>query len=157
MSFRRSPFFDLRDWWVSDPRLREILRVDELGYAPFFPIQEQPESKEPFIVYKFEKYSEANNWWVHSDFIYMEIYFSDFQDGYEIMNIMVDKANKGAISARDLTHWLKSENRKLDFEYHMIHFIEGGRPDPAKEQGGEMKIEVSFAIDYSPLKGSYIS
>jgi hypothetical protein len=157
MSFRRSPFFDLRDWWVSDSRLREILKVDELGFAPFFPIQEQPESVEPFVVYKFEKYSHPSNWWMHYDIIYMEIYFTDFQDAYEIINIMIDKANKGAISARDLTHWLKSENRPMDFEFHTIEYIDGGRPDPAKEQAGEMKIEAAFAIEYSPLKGNYIA
>jgi len=156
MSYRRSPFFDLRDWWMSNSRLREIFRVDELGYVPFFPIQEQPESSEPFVVYKFEKTSTASEWWMHCDFIYMEIYFTDFQDGYEILNIMIDMANKGAISARDLTHWVKSQDRALDFEYHTIDYIKGGRPDPAKEQAGDMKIEVAFAIDYSPLQGSYI-
>jgi hypothetical protein len=157
MSFRRSPIFDLRDWWASDDRLRELLRVDELGYVPFFPIQEQPESVEPFIVYKFEKISEPEAWWIHYDFIYMEIYFSDFQDAYEIINIMIDKANKGAISARDLTHFLKKEQKPVDFEYHTIEYIDGGRPDPAKEQAGDMKIEAAFAISYSPLNGSYIS
>jgi hypothetical protein len=157
MSFRRSPFFDLRDWWVSDPRLRELLRVDELGYAPFFPIQQQPESTEPFIVYKFEKYSEPEAWWIHYDLIFMEIYFTDFQDGYEIVSLMIDKANKGAISARDLTHFLKEEGKPLDFEYHVVEYIEGGRPDPSKEQGGDMKIQAAFSIAYSPLKGSYIT
>lgn len=153
MSLRRSPFFDLRDWWVSDPRLKELLKVDQIGFAPFFPIQQQPESTQPFIVYKFEKYSSPGEWWMHSDLIYMEIYFSDFQDAYEIMNIMIDKANKGAASARDLSQWLRSENRAIDFEFHSIEFLDGGRPDPAKEQSGDMKIEVAFAIEYSPLTG----
>lgn len=155
-SFRRSPIFDLRDWWMSNQRLREIFRVDQLGFAPFFPIQQQPESQPPYVIYDFRKVTGREAWFYHADFLFMEINVIDFQDGYEIMNIMIDMANKGAVSARDLSHWLRSENRRQDFELHSIQFEEGGKADPSQEQGGEIKIPVSFSIEYSPIKGNYI-
>lgn len=155
-SFRRSPFFDLRDWWVSDERLQDLFKIEERGFAPFFPIQQQPESEPPYVIYDFKKVTGKEAWFYHADFVFMEINVVDFQDGYEIMNIMIDIANKGAISARDLSHWLRSENRRQDFEFHSIQFEEAGKADPSQEQGGVIKIPVSFSIEYSPLRGNYI-
>lgn len=155
-SFRRSPIFDLRDWWLSNPRLRELFRVEERGFPPFFPVQQQPESQTPYVVYDFKKITGREAWYYHVDFLYMEINVIDFQDAYEIMNIMIDMANKGAVSARDLSQWLRSQNRRQDFEIHAIEFEKAGEAQPSEEQGGEIKVSVSFSIQYSPLYGNYI-
>lgn len=155
--FRRSPIFDLRDWWMSNQRLREIFKVDTRGFPPFFPVQQQPESEPPYVVYDFKKVTGREAWFYHVDFLYMEINVIDFQDAYEAMNIMIDMANKGAVSARDLSHWLRSERRRQDFELHSIEFEQAGNSQPSDEQGGEIKVSVAFSIQYSPLKGNYIS
>lgn len=153
---RRVPFFDLRDWWFSDDRLSEIFKVEELGYIPFFPIQEQPEASAPYAVYHFERMTGDEDWWYQTDFIMIEIRVFDVMDAYESMNIMMDMANHGAISARDLSKWIVEEDRAQDFEFHSIQFYRGGKVEPPKEQGGEFKVEMTFSIDFSPLNGRYI-
>lgn len=155
-SFRRSPIFDLRDWWMSNPRLKEIFKIDQRGFAPFFPVQQQPESEVPYVVYDFKRITKREAWFYQADVLYMEINVIDFQDGYEIIGIMIDMANKGAISARDLSHWLRSENKRQDFELHSITFEGAGEAEPSSEQGGEIKISALFTIEYSPLQGNYI-
>ena len=156
-AFRRSPIFDLRDWWLSNSRMKEIFKVEERGYPPFFPIQQQPESEPPYVVYDFKKTTGAEAWFFHCDVFIMEITAIDFQDAYEAVNIMIDMANKGAISARDLSLWIRSEGRREDFQIHSIEFDGAGKVDPAEEQSGEIKVPVSFSIEYSPLTGNYIS
>lgn len=155
-SFSRSPFFDLRDWWMSDSNIRSFFRVDQTGMVPFYPIQQPPESARPYVIYKYRTISPASEWWYRREFIFMQISGNNFQQIYEVINRMIDYANQGAISARDLSIWLKNNNRRQDFELHSIHLDRVGDSDPAFEEGGDIKIDVSFYIDYSPLQGRNI-
>lgn len=156
MSFSRSPFFDLRDWWLSDPDIRSFFKVDQTGVVPFYPIQQPAEASRPYVIYKYKTMSPAAEWWYRREFIFMQISGNNFQQIYEVINRMIDYANQGAISARDLGIWIKQNNRPHDFELHSIHLDRVGDSDPAFEEGGDFKIEVSFYIDYSPLKGRNI-
>lgn len=154
---RRVPLFDLRDWWFSDDKLREIFKVDEIGFIPFFPVQEQPEASLPYILYHFERSTGEESWWHQTDFIMIEVRAFDVQDLYETMNIMVDMANQGAVSARDISRWSVEEGRSQDFEFHLIKFYKGGKIEGPKEEGGEFKLKMTFYIEFSPLNGRYVT
>lgn len=153
---RRTPFFDLRDWWLSDERLSELMQAQARGIVPFFPAQKPPEADSPYVIYKYKKFSSPFEWWTQKEFIFIEISAKNFEDMYEISSIMIDYANKGDLSARDLTRWLIENNRKIDFEIHSIYLDNIGDVDPSKEEGGDIKITASFCIEYSPLKGRHI-
>lgn len=155
-SFRRVPFFDLRDWWFSNQRLSEIFKVDSIGFIPFFPAQQQPESQAPYGIYHFERVNGQEAWYYSADFVMVELRAFDVQDLYECMNIMVDMSNKGAVSANALSRWITSQKRPDDFEYHTIEFYKGGSIEPPSEQGGEFSMKLTFSIEYSPRQGSFI-
>jgi len=148
--------FDLRDWWMSNPEFANVFGLEALDPGPFYPFSEPSEVSPPMIVYQSQKYVKADKWWMHYEKVYLRIISFNVDDIFKITNVMIDMAGKGAISARDMESWIKSQKRPEYNEYHCIEYV-GGRDDtPPKERGGAYEYEIGFLIDYSPRKGSYI-
>lgn len=148
--------FDLRDWWMSHEEFAEIFNLQPGDPAPFFPFSEPSEVTPPMVIYQAHKYSSADQWWMHYEKVYLRIVSFDVDDIFKMTNVMIDIAGKGAISARDMSKWIKSEGRTEYYEYHCIDYIGGRNDTPPKERGGVYEYEIGFLIDYSPRKGSYI-
>lgn len=151
---RRIPFFDVRDWLMSDERMQRLFSSPDGN--KIFPSAEPPEASLPFIVYFSEREVYQNAWWMSCDFVNLNIRALDIQDVYEAINVIQDYLSQGAISARDLTLWLKAEGRSVDFEYHSIEVISSKKAEIPKERGGQLGMDITIAIDFSPISGRYI-
>lgn len=148
--------FDLRDWWMSNPDFAEIFGLSPGDFPPFYPFSEPSEVALPIIVYEARKYSSADQWWMHYERVYLRIIAFDVDDIFKMTNIMIDMAGKGAISARDMSKWMKSQGKTEYNEYHLIDYVGGRADSPPKERGGAYEYEIGFTIEYSPRQGSYI-
>jgi hypothetical protein len=153
----RIPFYDIRDWWFSNQDLRSIFNVDSIGYIPCFPGAQQPEAPYPHIVYQIERNISRKEWWQVKDYIFMDIRCKDISQAYNAVNIMIDMASQGALSAREINKWLVDQDRAVDFEYHCIEFDKMGDIEAAMEQGGDFGVPVGFTVDFSPRSGRLIS
>jgi hypothetical protein len=153
---RRLAFYDLRDWWASDPRVRDILEIDEKGILPFFPAANQPESVPPYIRYDVDRRISVNKWWQHTEAVILDIFTEDIEDANELENIFIDYSSQGDESARDLEIWIAGQNRARSFEFHSIEYFGGGELNPPKEQGGVNYKTLAFLIHYSPMSGRLI-
>jgi hypothetical protein len=153
---RRLAFYDLRDWWLADERIAQLLRTDR-GFSPFYPAADQPESSLPYIRYDVDRRIDTNTWWIYNEGILLDIFTESIDDSNEIMNRILDYSVQGDESARELERWIIQENRPKDFEFHSIEYLEGGNINPPDEQGGSVYRSLMLLIRYSPLEGRLIA
>ena len=156
MTTRRMAFYDVRDWIVSDPRLRELLRIDQRGLVPFYPAADQPESALPYIRYEIDRRVMVDRWWMHTEGIIFDIFTEDIEDSNEIFNIILDHTSQGDEAARELERWILQEGRQRTFEFHSIEYMTGGQLSAPEEQGGGSFRTGMILIHYSPLDGRLI-
>jgi hypothetical protein len=171
---RRLAFYDLRDWWLSEPRVRELLGISDQEYEdylnpdpeigpiiPFFPVAQQPEGGFPYIRYDVSRRNFAEQWWIHGEAVGIEVFMEDIEDSTELINILIDMSAMGDRSARDLQRWVVNEvaehARPQDFQFHSVEYTGGGEIGASNEQGGAVSRVVTFLIQYSPLAGRYIA
>jgi hypothetical protein len=157
MTTRRLAFYDLRDWIVSDSRIRELLRVEQKGVIPFFPAADQPESSLPYIRYDIDRRIQVDKWWIHTEGVIFDIFTEDVEDSNEIFNIIIDYSSQGDDSARSLERWIEEQGRQRTFEFHSIEYMTGGQLSAPDEQGGGSFKTGMILIHYSPLSGRLIS
>lgn len=156
MTMRRMAFYDLRDWIISDQRIRQLLKIDEKGVVPFFPSADQPESSLPYVRYEVDRRVSVDKWWMHTEGVILDIFSEDVEDSNEVFNIIIDYASQGDDSARELERWILQENRSRTFEYHSIEYMSGGQLSAPEEQGGGSFKTGMILIHYSPLSGRLI-
>jgi len=153
---KRLAFYDLRDWWLSDERVSELLRTSR-GISPFFPAADQPESSLPYIRYDVDRRISTDQWWVHHEGVLLDIFTESVDESNELINIILDYSSQGDESARALERWILQTGRKKDFEFHSIEYLEGGNINPPDEQGGSVYRSFMLLIRYSPLEGRLIA
>lgn len=156
-------FYDLRDYWLSDTRVRELLNADNRNtingqmIKPFFPVAQQPETEYPYFRYNIDRIIGYPQWWMHTETVGLELFAEDLDDSNEIINLFIDMAGQQDRSAHDLQDWLVSEGRDINFMYHYIEWIGGGEMEASTEEGGSVGRTLNFAIAYSPLRGRRIA
>jgi hypothetical protein len=153
---RRLAFYDLRDWWLSDERIAELLQTNR-GFSPFFPAADQPESSLPYIRYDVDRRIDTNQWWMYNEGVLLDIFTESIDDSNEIMNRILDYSVQGDASARSLERFILQSGKKKEFEFHSIEYIEGGGINPPDEQGGASYRSFMLLIRYSPLEGRLIA
>lgn len=153
---RRLAFYDLRDWWLSDPEFAVIFGYDGTN-KPFYPVAEQPESGFPHVLYTVSRNVPVGQFWMHTEIVGLEMFLADIEDSTEALNIMIDMAGNGDVAARELQKWVRAEGRTNSFQFHSIYYIGGGDIGAPDEEGGAPKRIANFAIEYSPLEGSKIA
>jgi hypothetical protein len=163
---RRLAFYDLKDWWLSNERVQELLvnpRTGVFASDPFFPVAQQPEGGFPYVRYTVAREVGFPTWWMHTEMVGIDLYMSVILHSTEILNIFIDMAGRGDQSADDLNRWLEQRNQQLatprpiDFEYHSIQFVGGGDIGASNEEGGAFSRIMMFNIDYSPRGGRNIA
>jgi hypothetical protein len=152
----RLPFFDLRDWWLSNARVAELLRYGPgLQYSadtkPFYPASQQPETKFPFVRYGMVRHHDTQQWWMQTDSIAMDVFMYDIMDSTELLNELVGMAGRKDRSARDLEQWIVGQGRERAFAYHSIDFAGGYDMGAPNEEGAHHARPLMFHILFSPL------
>lgn len=161
----RLPFYDLRDWWLSDQRVQELIVDPRTSITsggldlsnPFFPVAQQPEGGFPYIRYTTARDVAFPQWWMQTEQIGLELFMVGINDSSEVLNKFISMAARGDDSARDLELWLRNEGRAVDFAYHSIQYIGGGDISATNEEGGAHSRIMMFNILYSPLDGMGIA
>jgi hypothetical protein len=160
---RRLAFFDLRDWWLSDPRIAELLNYDPQDPAtrPFWPMSQQPESGFPYVRYMTTKVVEFPQWWMHNEGVGLEIYMNNIDDSTELVNLLLDMAGEGATSAARLQRWVHNQGvynqRPQDFEFHSIEYAGDASLGSPSEEGASHSRTAMFNLRYSPVRGRSIA
>lgn len=154
---RRLAFYDLRDWWLSQPRVRELLdaqRFDSTpGATPFFPVAEQPESGFPYVRYTVARDIATSQWWMQDELVGIEIFMHNIEDANELLNILIGMTSQGSVSAQALQLWVSGQARPEDFEYHSLTYVGGGDIGAPSEEGATYSRVATFSVSYSPLQG----
>lgn len=158
---RRLAFYDLRDWWLSDKRIKELIVEPRPSTTPggwdisnpFFPVAQQPEGGFPYIRYTVARETGTSQWWMHTEQVGIDLYTDNILDSTEVLNRFISMAGREDDSAKDLHRWLELEGRTPEFEYHSIRYIGGGDIGASSEEGGAHSRIMMFSIDYSPLVG----
>ena len=155
----RLAFYDLRDYWLSDNRVAELLdlenreEIDGVKIKPFFPSAQQPETKFPYARYNVKRIIGYPQWWMHTEIVGIELYAVNLDVSNELINIFIDMAGRLDSSADELERWIAAEGRDRHFEYHHLEWVDGGDMEAPGEEGGAIGRPLNFAISYSPLKG----
>jgi len=171
MVTKRIGFYDLRDWWLSEQRLRELLVDPRLSQGndadPFYPVAQQPESGFPYIRYGIGRDVAPSQWWMRTEQVMLEIFMLDIVESNEVVNIMIDMAGRESDSATDLTNWLVERNNELqeqeeppvpiDYVYHSIKYMGSGEIEATEEEGGHHSVGLMFSIYLSPKNGRGIA
>jgi hypothetical protein len=169
-------FYDLRDWWLSDARMDELLMTDRRVRAknpmdadPFYPVSQQPGGGFPYARYTVAR-TVAPQWWMHVEQVGIDLYMHDIDESTEVLNTFIDMAGRYDESARDLNRWLQqrhADQKKdfddglidedeiipIEFEFHVISYVGGGDIGATSEEGGTHSRIMMFNIEYSPLEG----
>lgn len=167
----RLAFFDLRDWWLSDPKVYELLEEPRLNKGqfadPFYPVSQQPEGGFPYARYTVSRTLNFPQWWMHVEQVGIDLYMMDVMDSSLVFNTFVDMASRGDESARELERWLDKRNADRiaanedpiprDFRFHSLEYMGGGDIVPADEEGGNHSRIMMFNISYSPIGGRDIA
>lgn len=153
---KRLAFYDVKEWWLSDTRIAELLRIDR-GISPFFPAADQPESSLPYVRYDVDRRISTNQWWMYNEGVMLDIFTESIEDSNEIMNRILDYSVQGDESARELERWMAQTGKEREFEFHSIEYLEGGNINPPDEQGGSIYRSFLILIQYSPLQGRLIA
>lgn len=152
----RLAFYDLRDWWLSNPKVKELIVDTRTGLwpdQPFFPVAEQPEGGFPYVRYTVARDVSFPDWWMQTEQVGLDLYTESINHSTRILNEFISMAGRGDESARDLEIWLRSEGRTVDFAYHSIRYIGGGDIGASNEEGGAHSRIMMFDIQYSPVGG----
>lgn len=150
---RRLPFYDLRDWFLSNNRFSQLMGVGSGSESRnvFYPAAQQPEGGFPYILYNSRQVRILPDWWMREDFISMELFIEDIEDSTEVLNIMIEMAGRYDASAQSLQSWVKgSFGRPDNFIYHYIMFSGAGDLTPPDEEGAVYGRGITFGIVYSP-------
>lgn len=149
---RRMAFYDLRDWWLSFPRVATLLNASDRNV--FFPAAQQPEGGFPYVRYNLRMTNSFPQWWMVSEYIVMESYFENIEDSTEFVNILASLTGRGPDTARELERWVAAqEERPDDFHYHWLEFTGGSEIGAPDEEGATHGRNLSFVINYSHRKG----
>lgn len=140
-------FFDVRDWLLDDPDFATAIGWTGTGYKPFWPVQEAPESKFPYIRYNLRLHNNAEEWWMESEEAIMAIY-ADISTATNLFNIIRAKVNRGSESARPLTVW-QDANGRGGYKFHSLEYLAGGDYGVTTEEGGVNPAFVHIRYRYS--------
>lgn len=153
-SSSRMMVWDLNDYWLSLPEVVDALGYDEetAEYKPFWPIQEEPESTEPFIVYDNYTTVSPRDWWMWTDVVVYEVYSKDLIAVAKLINAMINYGKAGAENAWLINDWASANNR-TDYKFKSIELIEVGDGAPSIEEYGVRNKYISFQVKYIPNLG----
>lgn len=148
----RMAFYDLRDWWLSNARVASIL--NSTGRTVFVPASQQPETGYPYARYNVERIVGMPDYWMHTEFVVVEVYAVDIEETTELLNVLASLTGRGSDSAMELQQWVAAQPlRPNDFQYHWLEFAGGGQILAPDEEGAAHGRTMNFAINYSPVEG----
>lgn len=146
MATSRIPFYDVRDWWLSDARFAQLVDPDGTG-TNFFPSSEDPQSEVPYVRYSVRDYQIRNQPFRRRQDVVAVIYTQRVADNNEAIDIIREMSQEDD-SAFELNRWLKSQGRGNEFDFKFVRFIVAGDIYPFEEIGGAIARPVTVHIEY---------
>ncbi len=142
---QRMPFYDLRDWWLSNARFAEI--VDPTNSKNFFPSSEDPSSDIPYARYTVRDYQHPNTYWQKRQDAVVVLHTWTVEESTEAINIVKSMSHEDE-SAELLNRWLRANNREINFRFQYIRFLYGGEMEPFGELGAAVLRPFTVLMEY---------
>lgn len=142
----RIPFLDLRNYWLSNARVRELLSYDP-NKNTFVPAHQSPEDNPPFVRYTVRDSVGQPQYWYRREDVALGVYMYGVGNSTELINLFIDMAGEEDHSAMLMNRWL-AENGGSVFDFKSMKFLGGADIEPPTEEGGSHIRPVTFSMQY---------
>lgn len=147
-----SSVYTINKYLFSRPEITSNLsisnrQVTSFADAPVHPLNEQPESTAPYVIYTSRVYTGANHWWQYEDRIIYWLFDINLKRMNDLARNMINYLGRQDASAQEINEWAVANN---EFEYKLLYCDFNGTSDdyPEDQEGGVIGKMMSFSIGY---------
>lgn len=136
------------DFLLDDPVFADIVNWDGTGYKPVFPVQSQPESDAPYVVWTSRDRGIGTDWWMEETDVVMAFYDHDLENSLAATNRIKYLFRRKDDSARDLRVWAAANGLEA-YDIHSVSYLGGGNAEETDQEGGTHMRMASISVSYS--------
>jgi len=146
--------WDVNRWLREDADIKRLMNIPrQNGIVPFFPIQQEPESRIPFFRYIVRTNTDSEMWFMRTDTIIYILHDNNLERATRINNVMIEMLSRLDESAQELNNFLDSQQTKSEFIFHTCSLLGSLNPEPAGQEAGIVQKVTTFNVQYMLKNG----
>lgn len=141
----------INNYVFTHPKMTAILGHTDMTDVELYPVNEQPESVRPYIIYNYRTAVLREQWWMMQDTITYTIFDTDMSRLIATERTLINLLRRYEQSAKDIHNSGAANSGK--FNIHYVNYVSSVDMIPQDQEGGIVGRSLVFQAGYVDLEG----